>query len=240
MTWSALRMLSCQAGTQSRLSSLSHDHLAVVPEYPISECLALLKANDVYVGNMGKSLATRLQNRTVINACHVDGMSIRQIPRRLKISKSTVADAINRKKRTGSNNDRHRKGPPRKTIAHEDKMIVTDRKCNRRWTAFELLANFNHAYKNRSQFTVNRRLQEASMYGRVAVREPLFRPINKIKRLNWAKNYRNWTGNDFKKCLFTDESKFVVFGGNTRKCARLSAGEQMLAECTVPSPHRQT
>ena len=68
---------------------------------------------------------------------------------------------------------------------------------------------------------------------RVAVRKPLLRPINKQKRLKWAKEHQNWTVEDWKRVLWTDESKFEQFGTRRRVYVWRSSSEKMLPERTV-------
>jgi hypothetical protein len=47
--------------------------------------------------------------------------------------------------------------------------------------------------------------------GKAAVSKPLLRPINKSKRLVWAKKYKNYIVKKLEKVLFTDESlKFTA------------------------------
>ena len=55
-------------------------------------------------------------------------------------------------------------------------------------------------------------LKEAGLNGRIAVRKPSLRSVNRAKRLKSAKEHKNWTEEDMRKVLWTDESKFVVFG----------------------------
>ena len=71
--------------------------------------------------------------------------------------------------------------------------------------------------------------------GRVAAKKPLLRPINKKKRLAWAKKHRNWTSEEWKSVLWTDESKFEIFGSHRRVYVRRRKGERMSAACVVPT-----
>jgi hypothetical protein len=68
--------------------------------------------------------------------------------------------------------------------------------------------------------TVKRLLQDAGLLGRVAKKKPYLRLANKKKRLRWAKEHRQWTEEDCKKVLWTDFSKFEVFGSQRRTFVR--------------------
>jgi hypothetical protein len=48
--------------------------------------------------------------------------------------------------------------------------------------------------------------------GKAAVSKPLLRPINKRKRLLWAKKYKNYRIENWKRVLFTDESLTFTAG----------------------------
>lgn len=176
------------------------------------------------------------EKRAVINSYCTDGLSIRTISSKLKIPKSTVAYAIQRYRETRSNFDRSRCGRPRKTTKQEDKSIVLLSKRNRRRTAPEITADFNNCHKKEiSVDTVKRRLRSAGLYGRVAVQKPLLRPQNKKKRLQWAKEHKNWTIDDFKNVFWTDESKFEIFGSKRRTYVRRSVNKKMLPACITPT-----
>src|SRR4029434_2105392 len=75
----------------------------------------------------------------------------------------------------------------------------------------------------------------AFFLGRVAKKKPYLRRANKKKILIWAKEHRHWTEEDWKIVLWTDESKFEVFGSHRRTFVRRRIGEKMLEECLPPS-----
>lgn len=61
------------------------------------------------------------------------------------------------------------------------------------------------------------------------------RLANKNKRLRWAKEHRHWTLEYWKKVLWTDESKFEIFGSNRRTFVRRRTNEKMLEQCILSS-----
>ena len=74
-------------------------------------------------------------------------------------------------------------------------------------------------------------LKNCGLRGRVACRKPLLRKANIQKRLRFAKEHVNWTLEDWKKVLFTDESKFDLFGTNRRIYVRRRKNERYLNTC---------
>ena len=69
----------------------------------------------------------------------------------------------------------------------------------------------------------------------MAVRKPLLRIGNKKKRLQWAIDHQNWTEEDWGKVLWSDESKFELFGQRRRIYIGRKTKEKMIPECLVPT-----
>lgn len=182
----------------------------------------------------GKPLS--VETRSAILTLHQEEYSVRNIASRLNLKKSTVNLTVRRFEQTGTLADRNRPGRPRTTSRGEDERIKLLSKRNRRLTAPEITAEMNRTRnRNVSVSTVKRRLKEANLHGRIATRKPLLRRGNKQKRLQWAKNHQNWTIEQWANILWTDESKYEVFGQNRRIFVRRSKGERMLPECVTPT-----
>ena len=79
--------------------------------------------------------------------------------------------------------------------------------------------------------TISRRLKEQGLKGRLAAKKPLLRPANIQKRLRFAREHKHWTVDDWKKVLWTDESKFELFGQHRHVYEKL---ENIL----MPDAHR--
>ena len=122
---------------------------------------------------------------------------------------STVS--FKKKSETGANFDRKRSGRPKATTESEDKFLRVNSLRDRQLTGHQLQAQLNSGRsKQVSVSTVKRRLGAAGLTGPVAARKALLRSQNKTKRLAWAKKHCHWTTEDWKKVLWTDESKFGV------------------------------
>ena len=83
--------------------------------------------------------------------------------------------------------------------------------------------------------TVKRRLQMAGLNDRLPGKKPLLRRVNKMKRLRWAKEHKNWTMEEWQKVFWTDESKFEIFGSRRRIYVRRRVAEKLAAACIVPT-----
>ena len=61
---------------------------------------------------------------------------------------------------------------------------------------------------------VHRRLHEVGLYGWVVRKKPYVNRINRRKRLEYAKNYPEKPFGFWNKMLWSDESKFNLFGSD--------------------------
>ncbi|KZR97167.1 Uncharacterized protein APZ42_008116, partial [Daphnia magna] len=67
-----------------------------------------------------------------------------------------------------------------------------------------------------SKSTIRKILQNYGMNGRIGCKKPLLRKVNIAKRLIFSQKHVMWTKAQWSKVLFTDESKFCLFGSNSR------------------------
>ena len=73
------------------------------------------------------------------------------------------------------------------------------------------------------------------MIVRIAVRKPLLRPVNKQTRLQFAQEHVDWTIDQWQSVLWTDESKFELFGSHRRQYVRRKVNERFKPDCIVPT-----
>lgn len=185
---------------------------------------------------MGRKPRTSVAQRSAIITLSQEGKTERYIASKLNISKTAVHNTISRKRKTGSLLDQARSGRPKVTSKVEDRRIVTMSKRNRRLTATEICAEINSSReKPVCVSTIKHRLLQHNLRGCVAVKKPLLRKQNKTKRLQWAISHKDWTFADWSKVLWTDESKFEIFGSKRRTFVRRTPQEKMLEQCVVPT-----
>jgi transposase len=86
--------------------------------------------------------------------------------------------------------------------------------------------------------TIDRRLQEANLNGRVAQHKKKFTEAEKRKRLSFAEGYKHWEEEDWERVLFSDEKSFYGSGFCGRVWVRRPPGEALNPEYTVDKkPH---
>lgn len=185
---------------------------------------------------MGKGKSLSIETRSAVIVLNNEGYSERDIARKLGISPKGVHYTLVRYRKTGSLSDRKRSGRPKVTSAAEDRFIVTTSKRNRRLTAPDITRELNKTRNKKvSISTVKNRLSAAGLHGCLAVKKPLLRAIHKKKRLQWAKQHEHWTMEQWKTVLWTDESKFQIFGSNRRVFVRRRSHERVSEDCLVSS-----
>lgn len=185
---------------------------------------------------MGKKKNISTEKRAQIVILKQTGKSYRDIARILQISKSAAQRAVVRFEDTGSNIDRKRPGQPRKTSKKIDDKLYNISNANRFKSASDIRAEINERLDAPiSLSTVKSRLRDKGMIGRVAIKKPLLRPINKQKRVKFAREHISWTINQWKTVLWTDESKFELFGSHRRQYCRRKVNERLNPKCIAPN-----
>ncbi|XP_017795026.1 PREDICTED: uncharacterized protein LOC108576525 [Habropoda laboriosa] len=113
------------------------------------------------------------------------------------ISKSFVQNTVARFRYTGSVVPKKRCERPKKTTPVEDLSIEIISKRNRRMSAREIAAEINSVGEDLIGLTtVKMRLLQVGLRRCVAVQKPLLKPLNKAKRLQWARVHADWTISD--------------------------------------------
>ena len=76
---------------------------------------------------------------------------------------------------------------------------------------------------------------EAGLGGRIAAGKPLLWAQNKKRRLQWAKQHEQFTVDDWKHVIWTNKSKFLIFGSKRRVYVQRKVGEWLMKQCLVPT-----
>ena len=161
-----------------------------------------------------------------------EGISAREVGRRLGVSDSVIRRLRDRFQATGSAEERARSGRPRATSRRNDRSIVLATLRNRTVTARTLRGNLRQAANvNVSETTIRRRLHESNLLSRAAaVRLPLT-PRHRQARLAFCRHQRQWTRQQWGRVLFTDESRYSLSHSDGRRRVWRRPGERFIDAC---------
>lgn len=163
-------------------------------------------------------------------------LSVRQIAAKVGFSKSSVADFLKKFAETASTERKKGSGRRKKTSPAEDRMIK--RMCIQ--DRFKSSADIRKEFLDATgveidSSTVRRRLINAGFVGRHPAKKPFLNEKMRQKRYRWAKTHENWTVEHWKNVIFSDESKFNLFGSDGIHHVRRRSGERYKTGCILPT-----
>jgi transposase len=161
---------------------------------------------------------------------------LKQIATVWKTSTSSIQRVLQNFKDTGNFKTKEYSGRPRLTTKREDRNIVQMSKQDCRRSSVQIAAEFLTAHGSKLSVTsIKRRLLDAGLYGRHPVKKPLISEKNRLARLRFAKQHLHWSINDWKKVVWTDESKFLLFGSDGINYVRRPIGQRFNPKYQLPT-----
>ncbi|CAD6184903.1 unnamed protein product [Caenorhabditis auriculariae] len=131
------------------------------------------------------------------------------------VTEACISQFLKRRKAQDGSTNSQRTGRPRVTGRNDDRNVLKTSRTNPRLTAPAIRREFFlNSPSPPSVSTVKRRLNAAEIMGRRPVKKPLISEKNRAGRGKWAKEHLNWTRQDWNKILWSDESKFLLFGSD--------------------------
>lgn len=88
---------------------------------------------------------------------------------------------------------------------------------------------------NISEWTVRRRLRAAGLHGRRPVKKPLISHKNRKARLEFARRHLHWTRHQWENILWSDESKFMLFGSDGATFVRRPVNTRYSQKYQIPT-----
>lgn len=162
------------------------------------------------------------------------GFSERKIGEKLDYKKSTVHDIIDAYK-NGVEKPSSRTGKPPILTERDERHLMQTLNKNRKTNIKELCENFVASTStNVSQKTLQRNLHKNNIYGRIGAKKPFVKEANRRIRLKWAKEKKDWI-DEWEKIIWSDESNFVVFGGDGKRYVWRNSQEKYDPKCLIPT-----
>lgn len=172
--------------------------------------------------------------RQLVVGMHLDGRGYKNIAGELSMPVSTVRYIVQKFKDHGIVGNLPRGGRPVLATPRLRRLVVRKVLVQRRLSA-ETLAEELKKFHNLdvSPSTVRNILRDVKLNGRAARKKPRISKINKAKRLKYAMDHLDWTEEDWKTVLFTDESKYNLHESDGRMYVWRRVGEEFKEGCIV-------
>ena len=155
------------------------------------------------------------EQQQLIRSLISKGESLREISQKVGVNYSTISKFAKSNKITLLNNRRGRK----KILSERTKTkIIRMIRTGEANTAVEVAKNLRSELKiNLSAETVRRALKEKGYVSKSKVKKPFLSKRHKALRLKFALMYKEWTLEDWKRIVWSDESKINRFGSDGKE-----------------------
>lgn len=174
--------------------------------------------------------------RAIIIHLHKNGKSQREISRETSCSRNGVQVTIKRWLEEGTLKERDGRGRKKRVTSRVERRLVRLSMANRHLTSPELSRELELSTGTKlASSTVRRVLRENGLKGCKARKKPLVSEQQRKARVEWARQHANWTVDDWKKVLFSDESTFTIQNHRGNAWVRRRPGEEYKANCILPT-----
>jgi Transposase len=164
--------------------------------------------------------------------CSKAGAHQRTIAEWLKATKSSVQRALSTYSFDTFQGRNLRREYHRITTEREDRYIQRALKQNSDLPLKDITNIINAPI---STTTLRRRRSEAGLGSFVAVEKPGLRPENMKARLAWAQRYKDWTVDDWKRVIWSDESSIWIGVNPRRRWVIRPPGERLNPKYVKPT-----
>lgn len=165
-----------------------------------------------------------------------EGFPSRFIASREKVSQSSVIRIKQKVEATGSTKDLPKSGRPRTFTGRDERNIVRMLSTGECSTAVDIQKKLrNDSNIAVSENTIKRTLHRNGLSSRVRKKKPYLKKTHRERRLKFAKKYKDWGVEEWNKVIWSDESKFMIFGSDGRKYCWKKPGEPLTDRHVVPT-----
>lgn len=176
------------------------------------------------------------EQRAVIVHLHGQGKSNKKIAAEVGCSMKGVAGTIQRWKETGNTTESAGRGRKRASSQRDDRVLVRLSLADRSLNSTELAREWKEsAGVTLSSSTVRKRLIANGLRACKARKKPLLTEIQRKRRLEWARQHRSWTVEQWQRVLFSDESTFTINCHTGNSYVRRRPGEEYKPCCLKPT-----
>ena len=170
---------------------------------------------------------------STITSLLLERYSLHQIQSKTGLGKSTVARS---KKEVDQNKENSKGGHPSKLTSRDKQCIMCSITTGRLDNAIQATKFINNIIPNPvSSQTIRNVLRKNNFHSVVKKKCPLLKKQHQINHLKFAKYHENWTAEDWKRVLWSDETKINRIGSDGRVYTWKQKGEQLSDRTTTPT-----
>ena len=166
----------------------------------------------------------------------MQGQRQQQVANHFGVNVSTIERLVRRLRETGHLADRPRSGRPRVTSRRQDRTIRLAHLRNRHLTATETALNTVGTHNRQiSPKTVGSRLREIGLRARRPYAGLPLTQARRLRRMAWLTAHapRLFPMRQWRRVLFTDESRFTLYRADGRRRVYRRRGERFADACVV-------
>jgi transposase len=131
--------------------------------------------------------------------------------------------------------NKQRSGRPRALTEHDERFIVREIKKNPRISAPKLASELERRGTKVCANTIRNTCKKYGYHGRVARKKFWVSNVNRQKRLDFAKKHRFKKEDFWNQVIFSDESKYNIFGSDGRRMVWRKKNTEMQPQNLVPT-----
>lgn len=162
-------------------------------------------------------------------------MSYRAIASQMNCSVKKVFNAIKHFQNFGTAENVPRKKRARKTSCQMDRAISRLAKKDPKISSTEIQRQLSVAFDVPiGPRTIRRRLVEVGLHGRVSRKKPLVTARQRRLRIEFARSHANWTTNEWKYIVWSDETKINRMGQDGARYVRRPKGTAFHPKYVLP------
>ena len=157
-----------------------------------------------------------------------NGLSLRQIATQLGVSHTTV---MRERMKARPNIQKRQGGQPTKLTITDKRQIIRTITSGKVDTAVQLVQELRTTTTTHvGADTIRRSLKQAGMKAITKKKKPRLLPRHIRQRLDFALCHQHWTVEDWKRVIWSDETKINRLGSDGRKWAWKKRGDNQLAD----------
>lgn len=162
-----------------------------------------------------------------------EGYSHCQIQARTGLGKGTVGRIA---KEVENNKENNTAGRPSKLSTRDKTAIIREIRSGRVDNAVQATQFINSTISQSvTPQTVRNVLKQSGFYSATKKKVPMLKKTHRERRLEFAKYHQNWTVEDFKRVLWSDETKINRIGSDGKTYIWKERGEQLSDWTTTPT-----